>query len=101
LKPAQQGREEPIRRHRLAQTIVHAGFKARCTAIGNGVGGHRNDGYKDVTRQLANLPGGFQTIPFRHLDVHQDQAVLMHFGQRDCLLAISSDIDLKADYITQ
>ena len=62
--------------HGLGDEAVHADFQAAVAVAGHGVGGEGNDAGLPVGWQrAADADGRFNTVEFRHLEVHEDELI--------------------------
>ena len=93
----QQGAEEFLWFDRLGDVAVHARRQAALAILGEGVGGHRQDGRSGASGQCADQSRGLQAVHHRHLNVHQDEVVGRRAGLGNGRLTVVGKLDLQAD----
>ena len=79
---------------RLGQIVIHTGGQARFAISLHGIGGHCNDRCVIVGVDLgrADQPGSLEPVQFRHLAVHQDDAVAAAQGFVDSFTTVGDDL---------
>jgi len=97
--PAQQGFVEFLWINRLGDVVVHACPQAGIAVFVEGVGSHRQDGGGRTLRQVTDGVCGLDAVHVRHLDIHQDQVVVVGGCELNCLSAIFGNIDPQPDVL--
>ena len=93
-QPFDEHRVKRIRIDGLGDKIIHPRLKAGTTVFLERIGRHRQDGNLAAAEQPADGAGGFQSVHFRHLDVHQDEVIGGDAGLVDGFSAIARRVDL-------
>jgi hypothetical protein len=82
---------------RLGDIIVHPRLPESANLLGQGIGGHRDDRrLAGWAGQLANSARGADAVHARHLDVHQDDVVIIRLDRRERLDPVVGELDEMA-----
>ena len=87
------GFDEVGRGDGFGEVVVHAGVEAAFAVAVHGVGGHGDDGELFPAVVGADGAGGFDTVEFGHLDVHEDEVVVAGGEGFEGLFAVGGDVD--------
>jgi len=83
--------------NRLRNVSVHSGFETPLFITGHGMRGHGHYRQSLPALVLPNEAGGFQSVQYGHLDIHQDQVkISARFQLSQGLSAIVRQFDDKA-----
>ena len=85
---------------RLGQKILHAGFAAGFAVSRQHVGRHRDDSRPvPGVESLLNLDRRLETVHLGHVQIHQDQIVMLPFQRAQRLDAIGYDIGAITEFL--
>lgn len=82
---------------RFGDKVIHASGLAGVAVSDSGVGGYRDDIRLLVGGQcLTDMAGSGEPIHFWHLDIHEDEVIVVFFELVERFLAISGEVGGEA-----